>query len=496
MLTGSGRNDTLIGSAGRDAIDGGRGNDRLFGGARNDTLTGGAGRDWLDGGSGNDRLMGGRHNDILIGGTGRDRLDGGVGNDRLIGGEGADRMTGGAGADTFVFVSARHLSTGTARDVITDFHPGQDKIALPSSDAFSVLLPAHRDFDAPGQLRYDARSGILSGNTDADATPEFEILLANKPSQLLLGRDISPTAPAPAGPLPAVTPLPASPSTPPPVLPPVVPREPATSAYDRAIGADRPVLFLPLAEAERGAREADMAHPDRSGTYHNHVTATPLPNDDQAAVFDGLDSYLELPDAPDLSVPTTGILTIEAWLRPDVLIFPKQQGSGYLHWLGKGELHSGTEPDQVEWAARIYGADNTDTPSCENRISGYAFNLEGGRGIGSYFQDPLTPGTWIHYVLVINTTPQDPQDAGYTRIYRDGSNLASSGKEPWDDMDSLLEYWPDPTTPHRIVPADGLLGLEVVGLLEEHRVDLVGRHELLDRDLAAASTAARPCRRR
>ena len=85
-------------------------------------------------------------------------------------------------------------------------------------------------------------------------------------------------------------------------------------------------------------------------------------------------------DAPDLSVTKTGILTIEAWLRPDALIFPMQEGSGYLHWMGKGELGDGATPDRMEWAARIYGADNTDIPWRENRISGYAFNMEGGRG--------------------------------------------------------------------------------------------------------------------
>ncbi|KAB0264893.1 LamG domain-containing protein [Microvirga brassicacearum] len=180
-----------------------------------------------------------------------------------------------------------------------------------------------------------------------------------------------------------------------------------------------------------------------------------MPNGDRAAVFDGQGSYFEFADSPDLSVAKTGVLTVEAWLRPDTLIFPKQEGSGYVHWLGKGELGDGTHSAQMEWAARMYGATNTDIPWRENRISGYAFNLEGGRGIGSYFQDDLAAGDWIHYVLVINTTPDDAQDPGYTRIYRDGSNAPTVSSTPWDDMDSLLEYWPDPTTPHLISPGDG-----------------------------------------
>jgi hypothetical protein len=34
----------------------------------------------------------------------------------------------------------------------------------------------------------------------------------------------------------------------------------------------------------------------------------------------------------------------------------------------------------------------------ENRISFYSFNLAGGLGAGSYFQETVTPGEWIHYV--------------------------------------------------------------------------------------------------
>jgi hypothetical protein len=33
-----------------------------------------------------------------------------------------------------------------------------------------------------------------------------------------------------------------------------------------------------------------------------------------------------------------------------------------------------------------------------NRISGYRFNLTGGPGAGSYLQDPVTAGQWIHYL--------------------------------------------------------------------------------------------------
>jgi hypothetical protein len=54
-------------------------------------------------------------------------------------------------------------------------------------------------------------------------------------------------------------------------------------------------------------------------------------------VFDGIDDYIEIPDSSDLSLATTGHLTVSAWIRPDVLTFPYAQGTGYLHWRAKGE---------------------------------------------------------------------------------------------------------------------------------------------------------------
>ncbi|MGL5996152.1 MAG: immunoglobulin-like domain-containing protein, partial [Pseudomonas proteolytica] len=73
----------------------------------NDTLLGGSGDDILFGQGGNDYLDGGKGNDILLGGTG---------NDTLIGGQGNDILIGGSGADTFVWRSG-----DVGNDVIKDF---------------------------------------------------------------------------------------------------------------------------------------------------------------------------------------------------------------------------------------------------------------------------------------------------------------------------------------------------------------------------------------
>jgi hypothetical protein len=138
LCPGSGRPDTLVGTAGDDTLygygnyddlRGGDGNDLILGGAGNDvigwmddyrdvpdgevdpgreagrdTMGGGDGRDvigggdgddWLSGGAGDDALFGGDDNDTLIGGAGANVLVGEGGNDRLIGGAEADTLYGG-----------------------------------------------------------------------------------------------------------------------------------------------------------------------------------------------------------------------------------------------------------------------------------------------------------------------------------------------------------------------------------------------------------------
>nr|WP_256598884.1 immunoglobulin-like domain-containing protein [Pseudomonas sp. MB-090624] len=83
----------------------------------NDILSGGNGNDILFGQGGNDTLDGGKGNDILLGGTG---------NDTLIGGQCDDILIGGSGADTFVWKAGDF-----GNDVIKDFKMGdKDKIDL------------------------------------------------------------------------------------------------------------------------------------------------------------------------------------------------------------------------------------------------------------------------------------------------------------------------------------------------------------------------------
>jgi Ca2+-binding RTX toxin-like protein len=183
----------LKGNAGNDTLDGGLGDDRLEGGDGNDMLVGGGGHDTLIGGLGTDTLFGDDGNDSLNGGGGNDTLNGGSGQDVLIGDVGADTLTGGAGADIFEFGAITH-STVSARDIITDFQAGLDKIDLSGIDAnttkgaggnqaFVFLSTAGASFTAAGQLsyRYEFVGGteytIVNGNVDANLGSDFQIAL-------------------------------------------------------------------------------------------------------------------------------------------------------------------------------------------------------------------------------------------------------------------------------------------------------------------------------
>ena len=106
---------------------------------------------------------------------------------------GRDTFNGTAAADVFQFVGTKTVGVGKKSDVIFGFERGNDQIDLSGIDAntatkadnaFRGILSGSKAFTKAGQLRYDAKTGILSGNTDKDAAAEFQIVLKNKPSLL------------------------------------------------------------------------------------------------------------------------------------------------------------------------------------------------------------------------------------------------------------------------------------------------------------------------
>ncbi|MCV2225242.1 retention module-containing protein [Pseudomonas mercuritolerans] len=134
----------------------------------NDTLLGGAGNDILFGSGGTDLLDGGKGNDILLGGTG---------NDTLIGGQGNDILIGGSGGDTFVWKSG-----DTGNDVIKDFKASEgDRIDLrdllqgetgSTIDNFLKITTV----DGTSSLQVSSAGKFNSGDTAA-ATPDVTIKL-------------------------------------------------------------------------------------------------------------------------------------------------------------------------------------------------------------------------------------------------------------------------------------------------------------------------------
>lgn len=178
-------NDSVLAGAGHDTVFGGLGNDSLNGDAGNDTLYGEDGIDSLFGGAGADKEYGGAGNDLVHGGDGADILNGGAGNDKIVGGFGRDMLTGGLGRDAFVYQTLSRFNgqesgiTAAARDVITDFQHGQDKI-----DPSFILVQKFKflgtgPLTGLGQIHYKfvGSDTLVEMSTDADAGAELSILL-------------------------------------------------------------------------------------------------------------------------------------------------------------------------------------------------------------------------------------------------------------------------------------------------------------------------------
>lgn len=201
----------------------------------------------------------------------------------------------------------------------------------------------------------------------------------------------------------------------------LVPTVRASDQYSSIVLGKGPVGYWRLGEAE-GPTASDASGNGSDGAYiGNPAFGDPgaISNDADTAVrLNGPDlpGYVEIPspDSQAFSQPTSGLgLTVEAWMRPDVLVFAGQTSDIYIHWLGKCVSGSG----QCEWGFRFY---SQDSPTRPNRISAYIWNPDGGEGAGAYFQDVLTPGQWIHVVAVYEPGDMTTDPPAGVHIYRDG----------------------------------------------------------------------------
>ncbi|MCV2891242.1 Calx-beta domain-containing protein [Ruegeria aquimaris] len=148
VLRGFAGNDTLFGGDGADTLNGGDGNDVIFGGETEhdlrDVIFAGEGDDSVDAGFGNDQIFGQGGNDTIAGGFGVDEIQGqdgndvitgsafsdlifgGAGNDFVNGGFGSDRINGGSGADKFFHVGV----LGHGNDWVQDYNAAEGDVLL------------------------------------------------------------------------------------------------------------------------------------------------------------------------------------------------------------------------------------------------------------------------------------------------------------------------------------------------------------------------------
>ncbi len=210
-------NSYIDGGGGNDLLFGELGNDTIIGGKGDDTLCGGTGADYLDGGVGNDvllgdyrfiratgvnpdfaplfddfpgpflgdTLLGGDGNDFIRGGgdtyfpteSGNDSIDGGAGNDLLFGDDGNDTITGGDGTD---------LVEGDVGDDSLMGGNGDDLILNKSFD------PNVSDADfVDGGDGFDIAQGDVQDTQPSPPTVEF-LLNTNSPLNQASGAPIIP----------------------------------------------------------------------------------------------------------------------------------------------------------------------------------------------------------------------------------------------------------------------------------------------------------------
>ncbi len=110
--------------------------------------------------------------------------------------------------------------------------------------------------------------------------------------------------------------------------------------------------------------------------------------------FDGKNDRISAGNPRELSLANTGQFSVSLWLNAhDTSFVGEGSTKDYIHFLGKGDKTNG-----YEFTFRQYNRSNSGGRN--DRISFYVFNPEGGMGVGSYFQEKLRKGDWIHIVGV------------------------------------------------------------------------------------------------
>ncbi len=163
-IVGTSHADRITGTAHRDVIDAGPGDDEVHGKGGNDVICGGRGKDFVWGDTGGDRLDGGDNLDTLYGDVGRDRLRGQRGADYLEGGADGDLIIGGPDGGTPAHADvASYAGKGPA--VSVDLGAGE---ATGQGLDRLVGIEGVMGSLSPDTLKGSERSDSLAGSAGAD----------------------------------------------------------------------------------------------------------------------------------------------------------------------------------------------------------------------------------------------------------------------------------------------------------------------------------------
>ena len=186
-ISGSNRDDNLVGTNSTDVITAGNGNDSVLAGGGNDIVSGGNGDDTISGEGGDDNLSGGNGSDVIDGGEGADVLTGGNGDDVLNGGAGVDFVSGENGDDIVIHIESEN--TGSTN--VYDGGNGRDTLrlvvsaALNASAAFQAEVASFQAAIAAGQNSFH----FNTLNIDVRSFERVEVVVENVGPNLIVGDD-------------------------------------------------------------------------------------------------------------------------------------------------------------------------------------------------------------------------------------------------------------------------------------------------------------------
>ena len=188
LVDGGDGDDYIYGGRGNDLLLGGNGVDHIWGHDGEDELSGGAGDDWIYGGddddelngdAGNDYLRGQSDDDTLRGGDGNDDLFGGTSNDLLFGDAGADDLWGDSGADQFFVddqddVKDQHDSSGDT--VVSASTASIGDLVFEDTDGDGVVDTGEIGISNVVVTLFSGATEIATQTTDSDGLYSFESL--------------------------------------------------------------------------------------------------------------------------------------------------------------------------------------------------------------------------------------------------------------------------------------------------------------------------------